>query len=851
MDSLVTLRDYQSLAVRQAFDAWRAGHRSVLMCLATGSGKRKIALYIMHLAAQKRRKVLFVGNRRLLINQAADDAEHCEIDYGVIMADVMQGNHGSTNQIASLQTLESRHLYDKWSNIATGDGLPEANLLVHDEAHSDTDRFWHIASFYPDAKILGLSATPVGREGRALVNSPYDVLLEPIKNSALIERGFLLPTRVWAPSEPQLDGVKIVKGEYNQTALGRRVQECTVAGDVFKEWDQHQDKATVCFVPGVPFGRSLVQQFNARYGAGTAQIIAAKTKPEERLDAIGRIAKEGHGVLVSCDVLKEGFDCLDAQTEILTAGGWVGINNIPAAGELIWTLNSDRNEAELAPVLASIRRPVRAGERFLVASNEHINLRVTEGHRLYHRVDDEWSSIAAGEAIGLSGDLTLPLASEALFEGIPLTDDEIRFVAWFMTDGGLGSGNRSSVIEIAQSKDWHHNIRDLLKRLGYNFSESVKSPSLTGYKTDKKSHRFCVPRGVRGNVVGWGRLAPYLDRDVSPLLMRMTKRQFTVFWEELMKGAGSQQAGKGGQLICSRQSQADRYMQMAVTRGMATCLLECKTRKGKAIYYVRVRDASSITLRLTDKRSARFTLEESRQEDEVWCVTTRNDTLITRRNGKVLIIGNCPVLSCGIDLQPSSQLRSYWQKLGRIKRTYEHQTAAVWLDFAGNYWRFPHPDEDPEWPTCSPQTTQEIIERKRAEGGEKQPIMCPKCWYVRAQGPSCPNCGHAAGEAIRRIRLGQGRLKEVPARQHQAQRLSDEQRLLNKWKSRLYGAMKSGLTYSQCAAVFAKETGSGPKPGWPGTYAAHAMDWSRRPKHEHTFHSLTKLFNAFQETLRD
>jgi superfamily II DNA or RNA helicase len=69
-----------------------------------------MALWFMELAASNHRKVLFVGNRRLLVTQAANDAEANDITYGVIMADLMEGNAASSNQIASIQTFHPNWL---------------------------------------------------------------------------------------------------------------------------------------------------------------------------------------------------------------------------------------------------------------------------------------------------------------------------------------------------------------------------------------------------------------------------------------------------------------------------------------------------------------------------------------------------------------------------------------------------------------------------------------------------------------------------------------------------------------------------------------------------------------------
>lgn len=520
METDIQLRDYQVVAIRQVFDAWRNGYRSVILASPTGSGKRVMALWLMQYAANAGRRVLFVGNRRLLINQAQGDAMRYGIDHGVLMADSESGNAASTNQIASIHSLESWYFYEKFSDVPTGRGLPRANLLIVDEGHQDTARYEQLLAFYPDAKVLVLSATPVGPEGKSLVPRPYELLLEPIKNSQLIADGYLLPTRVFAPSEPFLDGVKIVKRqEYNQTQLGRRVHECHCFGDVESHWLPYSDQATVVFVPGVPFAHHLAEQFNNRFGKGTAHAIEAKTKHEDRESAFRALRETGRGVVISVDVLREGWDL--------------------------------------------------------------------------------------------------------------------------------------------------------------------------------------------------------------------------------------------------------------------------------------------------------------------------------------------PVVSCAIDLQPNKQLRSYWQKVGRVKRPAPGQEHAVLLDFSGNYWRFPHPDEDPEWPQGGEEDTQELVKKSRTEKGEAEPIMCPKCSFVRQKGPTCPNCGHTSGQAIRRIRMGDGRLVEVSAVKRQAHVQSVEEKMFAKWKQRLFGALRSGLTYSQCAAIFHREHGQMPKHGWPGTFPANDIQWRRKPVNDYNFKTWAETCRHYERKLRD
>lgn len=298
------LRDAQKWSVHRLFEAFKQGYRRVLLVMPTGAGKRYLAVYLSQLGAEHGRSVLFVTNRRILVGQMFRETGRFGIDHGVIMSDIDSGNVNALVQIASVQTIEARYLREGMGALA-GSGLPPANLIVIDEGHRDVDRYVELLKFYPDAKVVILTATPVGEKGKSLI-PPYEYLVEGCLNSQLIAEGLLLRTEVYAPSEPSIEGVKIQKGEYNQEQLGRAVKECTVFADVFNEWAPFADRKTVCFVPGVAYGNDLCEQFNRRLGANQFLMVSAKTKNREEIFGLIR---DGHAKgLVSVDVLKEGFD---------------------------------------------------------------------------------------------------------------------------------------------------------------------------------------------------------------------------------------------------------------------------------------------------------------------------------------------------------------------------------------------------------------------------------------------------------------------------------------------------------------------------------------------------------------
>ena len=102
-------------------------------------------------------------------------------------------------QVASIQTLWVRSQH-------TGKmDLPPADLLVIDEAHhAPAKTYRKIIDAYPDAMLLGLTATPCRGDGRGL-GGIFETMIECPQVAALIEQQYLVPTRCYAPVDPDLE----------------------------------------------------------------------------------------------------------------------------------------------------------------------------------------------------------------------------------------------------------------------------------------------------------------------------------------------------------------------------------------------------------------------------------------------------------------------------------------------------------------------------------------------------------------------------------------------------------------------------------------------------------------------
>lgn len=306
---MIEIRPYQLEVIEQFERTVAAGKRRVILVAPTGSGKTVIAAEIIRRAVAAGKRVLFIAHRRELIVQAGERLWAHGIDSGTIQAG-FPPRPGEPVQVASIQTLWARAI--RTAKIP----LPMADIVIVDEAHHQrATTYERIVGSYPTATILGLTATPCRGDGRGLGNA-FDELIECPQVPALIKLGHLVGTRVFAPSTPDLKGVKTVMGDYQERALSRRVNTDDLVGDVVTHWHRLAERRrTVAFAVDVAHSVHIRNEF-IHSGVRAAHIDGGTPKDER--DRILAQLKSGEVELVSnCMVLTEGWDSPDVACCIL------------------------------------------------------------------------------------------------------------------------------------------------------------------------------------------------------------------------------------------------------------------------------------------------------------------------------------------------------------------------------------------------------------------------------------------------------------------------------------------------------------------------------------------------------
>lgn len=157
-----TLRDYQIDNKRKIYLAWQK-HRSIMLQMPTGTGKTRLFVSIVrdlhHWGARNKRavKILILAHRKELIEQIDETLglKYHQV-HGIIMSQNMEQRKYPV-QIGSVPTLTRR--LDRWIS-------KEFDIIIIDEAHHVKARSYkEIIKQFPNAKILGVTATPYRLNG--------------------------------------------------------------------------------------------------------------------------------------------------------------------------------------------------------------------------------------------------------------------------------------------------------------------------------------------------------------------------------------------------------------------------------------------------------------------------------------------------------------------------------------------------------------------------------------------------------------------------------------------------------------------------------------------------------------
>ncbi len=310
MIELPTLHLYQE-DVRDRTKAALVQHRRVILCGQTGTGKTRIAKWILGSSANRESndnqsgRSLFCVHRRGLVDNAIDSfEEEPELSHGVIMSGRDTG-YGYRIQVASVDSLLSWFIEnDEYQNDVTFD------LLVVDETHSHLQKYARFLKYH-DAKreelglhpayVIGLTATP---QATGLADVYKEIILGP-STQWLIDNKYLSPFKYFRATEGKLGLLVKRGGDFTKSSEAAAMDG--LAGDLVRDWKLFAEgRPTVGFFPRRSHAREAMTQLEK---AGLrVEYVDGNTPDEDRRKIFSDLDRHYIDYLCNVQVVERGTD---------------------------------------------------------------------------------------------------------------------------------------------------------------------------------------------------------------------------------------------------------------------------------------------------------------------------------------------------------------------------------------------------------------------------------------------------------------------------------------------------------------------------------------------------------------
>ena len=293
------LRPYQSEAKAAVFTQWDKGARKTLVVLPTGCGKTIVFAKVAEECVRQGNRVLILAHRGELLVQAADKIKK-STNLGCATEKAEQSCLGSWFRITvgSVQSMQREKRLSQFSD-------DYFNVIIIDEAHHCiSDGYQKVLQHFPDAKVLGVTATPDRGDMRNL-GEFFESLAYEYTLPKAIREGYLSPIKAMTiPLQLDLSGVSIQSGDFKAgdiaTALDPYLHQ--IADEMMKYC---RDRKTVVFLPLVKTSQKFKEILNEK-GFKAAEVNG---ESKDRAEVLEAFDKGEYNVLCNSMLLTEGWDC--------------------------------------------------------------------------------------------------------------------------------------------------------------------------------------------------------------------------------------------------------------------------------------------------------------------------------------------------------------------------------------------------------------------------------------------------------------------------------------------------------------------------------------------------------------
>ena len=314
----ISLRDYQQQAKEQIFSQWDSAD-NILYQMPTGTGKTRLFTSIIRdinvwgLRKGRYQHILIIAHRGELIEQIDHSLDKYHVAHGIIAGTFKDKRDLSLPvQVASIQTIThasnehiARHL--------------EVDFIIIDEAHhAVANSYTKLWKLYPDAKKLGVTATP-WRMNNGGFRSHFDSFIPSMSIKQFMAEGWLAPYQYYSipTSSAIIKSIESIHefdadGDYKVSALVRAMDNDHIRAQLLESYTKlAKGKKGIIY----SISREHSEHICAKYQSIGVRIVTIdSTTPARKREMLVDEFKAGTiDIIVNVDIFSEGFDCPDIE----------------------------------------------------------------------------------------------------------------------------------------------------------------------------------------------------------------------------------------------------------------------------------------------------------------------------------------------------------------------------------------------------------------------------------------------------------------------------------------------------------------------------------------------------------
>lgn len=293
------LRPYQMEARQAIENEWASGVKNTLLVLPTGTGKTVVFSKVIEDQVRAGDRCLILAHRGELLDQAADKLKNISgLGCSVEKADQTCLGEWFRVVVGSVQTLQRQQRLERFSK-------DYFNTIIIDEAHhAITDGYRRIIDYFPDAKVLGVTATPDRGDQRKL-GEVFQSLAYEYSIVRAIREGYLC--RIMAQTIPiklDMTSLKTQAGDYTLGSIDSALDP--YLEQIATEMESYcKDRKTVVFLPLIKTSQKFRQMLED-HGFRAAEVNG---ESEDREEILKDFESGKYNVICNSMLLTEGWDC--------------------------------------------------------------------------------------------------------------------------------------------------------------------------------------------------------------------------------------------------------------------------------------------------------------------------------------------------------------------------------------------------------------------------------------------------------------------------------------------------------------------------------------------------------------